>query len=322
MRRRANSIATLIAVATIFPELVTGSTPAFRFFYPLTIFILLVGYGLAVLVLREIAVRLRLSYGGIYLLGFAYAIVNEGFLAKTLLVNHGLPIAQYNHYGYFAGVSFPWAFVISAWHALASVLLPIVLTDWLFPDGKRERWLGNRTLAGVAAFVIVISGLVFFSPNRVRGTLPMYLILAAMMMVWFLVAFGFGREKAQAQEPMPAAGTEPPRRPGWGIFILGASTLVPTFIVLSALAERKVHVAIFIAVLALEIGLYAWALWKRGAVDARGILLFGAGFYLQQAALGLMAGTLMGRSLLIITDAVMIALFIAFGKKVRTAPGR
>lgn len=316
MCRHAKAIWTLIAVATIFPELVTGSTPLFRFFHPNILLILFVAYGLSVLAVREIAVRLRLTYWGIYLLGFAYAVVNEGFLAKTMLMHQGLPIPQFDRYGYFAGVSFPWTFTISAWHALASVLLPIVFTYWLWPGEKAERWLRNRTLGLLGAFLALFTGVFFFSRFRFHGTVPHYLFLMFMMLFWFLAAFWFGREKAGRAEPNPGAAAQPSRRPVWKIFLLGASTLVPTFLVLPQLAARKIPVPIFMVFLAIEIGLYAWVLKKMGWADERGILLFGAGFYAQQAVLGIAAGFLKGSVVLIITDVVMIGVFVVLGRRI------
>ncbi len=321
MRRHAKAVLVLIAAATVFPELVTGSTPLFHFFNPSALLILLVGYGLAVLAVREIAMRLRLTYWGIYLLGFAYAVVNEGFLAKTMLLNHGLPISQYDQYGYFAGVSFPWTFAISAWHALASVLLPIVFTYWLCPGEKGERWLRNRTLGIIAVLLMLFTALVFFSANRTEGTLLQYLVLAAMMAFWFFAALWFGREKAGQAAKVRAAAAQPSRYSTWKIFLLGASALVPTFILLPALAARKIPVPIFIIFLALEIWLYAWALRKSGAADDRGILLFGGGFYAQQALLGVVLGIGNGYFSLALTDIVMIVLFIVLGRSVGLVPG-
>lgn len=316
MRRHAKATWTLIAVATIFPELVTGSTPLFRFFHPSTLLILFVGYGLAVLAVREIAVRLRLTYWGIYLLGFAYAVVNEGFLAKTMLMHQSLPIPQYDYYGYFAGVSFPWTFAISAWHALASVLLPIVFTYWLWPGEKADRWLRNRTLGLIGAFLALFTAVFFFGRYRIHGTVPHYLLFVAMMLFWFLAAFVFGRARAGRAEPTPAAAAQPSPRLSWKTFLLGASVLLPTFIVLPQLGAHKIPVAIFVILLAIVIGFYAWALQKGGWADERGILLFGAGFYAQQALLGIATGILKGSIVLIITDVVMIAAFIIFGRKI------
>ncbi len=132
MKANFKSALFLVLIAMVLPELLTGSSSISTFLNPIHLIILFLGYGVAVLLIREIAVRNNLSSGGIFILGLAFGVFNEGLLAKTLIRASELPITQYNNYGYFLGVSFPFTFAISFWHALASVLVPILLVYWVY----------------------------------------------------------------------------------------------------------------------------------------------------------------------------------------------
>ncbi len=67
-------IIALILFSSVVPELVTGSTPLSGFVRPGTLLFLLVGYGLAVLVIREYALRSRMGLAGLFLAGLAYSL--------------------------------------------------------------------------------------------------------------------------------------------------------------------------------------------------------------------------------------------------------
>ena len=70
-----------------------------------------IGYGFAVLLLREQAVRMRAGGISILLLGLIYGIYNEGIIAKTFLRVHGVPIKTFDSYGLYEGVETGWAIV-------------------------------------------------------------------------------------------------------------------------------------------------------------------------------------------------------------------
>jgi hypothetical protein len=56
---------TLLLLTTVVPELLTGSTPLYGFLNPGLLVFPALGYGLAVLLVRELAVRLGLGLGGL-----------------------------------------------------------------------------------------------------------------------------------------------------------------------------------------------------------------------------------------------------------------
>ena len=169
---KALPVATLLALATVLPELFSGSTPLISFLNPGLLLLLFLGYGLAILLLRELALRCRSGLLGLFFLGLAYSVFNEGLLAKTLIVEKNLPVGLYDHYGYWLGISFPWAAGIGAWHACASGIFPILLTHHFFPGAREESWL-NSKLALILGLLLMFLACVAFlgiSENGVKGT--------------------------------------------------------------------------------------------------------------------------------------------------------
>ncbi|MFA5991369.1 MAG: hypothetical protein WC794_03935 [Candidatus Doudnabacteria bacterium] len=304
MKIKNKALWTVVLLAMFGPELITGSTQLFMFASLFQWIILFLGYGLAVLVIRELAVRMRLNLWGAYLLGMAFTVVNEGLAAKTMILESSLPVAQYDYYGYFAGISFPWMFGISIWHALASVLLPIVVSYYLFPEYSEERWLGNKLLGAISLLVMVAASLIFFSSAvKVKGTAPQYIILLCVMAFWFAVARMFGRNKNIFKKEQFV-------RPGLKPFFLGLSVLVPLSIGLSTLAAAKIFLPLFFVFLALIVWFYAHILRQKGWTNPAGLVMFGLGFYVQQGLLTLLQGIARTNIILAGTEIILVMVLI------------
>ena len=69
-------------------------------------------------------------------------------LAKTLTIPSGLPIAEFAGYGKLGTIQSGWAIFILFWHALHSVLYPILLTDWMFPAAGGPAMVRHRAACG------------------------------------------------------------------------------------------------------------------------------------------------------------------------------
>jgi hypothetical protein len=151
-----------------------------------------IGYGFAVLVLREIAVRMRAGVLSMVLVGLIYGMYNEGLIAKTFFRVHGVPINTFDGYGFFGGFETGWAIAITTWHAFFAFLFPIVIVYSLYPGEREERWLNRTALAILAVVTVVISALAFFGKGNngagIRGTPPQYLIMAALSAALFFIA--------------------------------------------------------------------------------------------------------------------------------------
>jgi hypothetical protein len=303
------SILVLILITTILPEIFTGSTSLSAFFNPAHIIFLLVGYGFAAVVLREIAVRYNLSYGGLYALGFAFGIFNEGILAKTLIRITDLPISQYNEYGYLAGINLPFTLAISSWHALASFLIPILIVYWLYPEKAHVQWLGKTSTAIFSVILVIIGSSYFLSEYGGTGSPQQLIVLLGLMLVSFFIA-----RRYKQKEAADAPSSKKSFAPLW----LGISIFVPLHLILGTVASIKAPLFLYLVLFALVISGYIRILKKKNWLDLQHLMLFGIGNYIQIALLGfalsfMFPATMVER--LIIGTLSIIALFW-FSRKV------
>ena len=84
MPKNLRYILVLMILSTLLPELFSGNTSPVTMLNPL-VFILFftIGYGLPVLVIREVLVRWNLGFGGLFLLGLASIISKY----KLMIIN-------------------------------------------------------------------------------------------------------------------------------------------------------------------------------------------------------------------------------------------
>jgi hypothetical protein len=135
---------------------------------------------LPVLLVRDLWVRWKLSLPGLFLLGLAYGIYNEGVLAKTLLRSTNVPINAFDHYT-FLGINCPWAFLIVPWHALHAIVFPIAIITWLYPSARYVPWLSPREFTMGSAFLILFGCFIFVVSKSIVVS-PLYLVFFWMVM--------------------------------------------------------------------------------------------------------------------------------------------
>jgi hypothetical protein len=267
---KALPIATLLALTTVLPELFSGSTAPMGFLKPGLLIFLFLGYGLAILLIRELAVRCRSGLLGLFFLGLAYSVFNEGLLAKTLIIEKSLPVGLYDHYGYLLGISFPWAAGIGAWHACASVIFPILLTHHFFPGAKERPWLNGKIALILGLLLMLLASVAFLdtSEKGVKGTPLQLAVLLVIMFVGFLLG---AVSKGKVLDRASSSVTKP--------LLLGFSILIP-FWGLGFLASAKAPLAVFFVVWLTVILVYAWVLNRQHWLTLPSFLFFGVGFYL------------------------------------------
>ena len=304
-------IITLLVLTTVMPELFSGSTPPSGFFNPGLLLFLFLGYGVAVLLVRELAVRWSCGLKGLFFLGLAYSIFNEGLLAKTLIVQQNLPIRQYDHFGYYLGVSLPWAAGIGTWHACASVIFPIAFTHFFFADAAKKPWLESKTAIALATILLLLSCAVFLGTSQkgVKGTPAQLAVLLTLMLIGFVVARLF------KGDPYPNSIKGSPALP----ILLGLSVLLP-FWGLAALASVRLPPFVFLGTLIAVILLYAWILKRRQWLATPGLLFFALGWYLHNAGQALifisLGAKLPGRALATaIADLMILILLFTLARR-------
>ena len=247
MPSRTKALLTLLVAPPILTEIASGNTPAHAFLNPRVVLFLILAYSFPLLIIRECSLRLRLSAAGVFLLGLAYGIVNEGLLAQTLLRNEHVPIDTFDHYIYLAGFNFSWTCVIVPWHAFFAVLFPLALLAFWFPACAQTLWLSTRAFKMLAAIFVAL--MAFFSLVRTPHLqmLVCFLCIAALS----CTAFFF-------RDPSPPSRQPPVRRAVPFLFGLFAYP----FFVLGSIALAAKHAPapvffLFVVVVLLGVALIA-----------------------------------------------------------------
>ncbi len=311
IRVTAPAIASLVLISTFLPELFSGSTPLLGFLAPGLFLFLLLGYGLAVLVVRELAVRCGAGLAGLLLFGFGYGIFNEGLLAKTLIIDEHLPLPTYDHYGVVMGISVPFAVTIAVWHAFASVAFPIVLTHHCFPKARHVAWLKTSIVTVLGIVLLFLGSAVFLgtSPKGITGTRPQLAVFLVTILACCAVA-------SRLKGTMPSVPSTAAVKP----LLAGFCVIVP-FFALAAIAGAKLSPAVFFACLAAIVGLYAWLLNRNGWLAPPPFAFFGLGWYLHNTLMALLTIAFLlhaaGRALY--TGLVAAAILLLLFRQVRTS---
>ena len=154
-------VISLLVLAPLTGELLSGSSPPAEYFQPFTFILLTALYGCGALLVREIARRWRLNWAGIFLLGMAYGIYEEGILVESFFNPAWMDLGLLGEYGRWLGVNWIWSVGLTLFHASISISVPILLVELIFPAHKDALWLGKR---GMLTCGIVLMGLLPIMP--------------------------------------------------------------------------------------------------------------------------------------------------------------
>ncbi len=171
----------LLLVPWILAEVLSWNTLVISYLTSIDLIFLVLAYGVPILLIREFRVWYKISYFWLFLLGLAYGIFNEWFLAKTILDSSLIPVWGFQNFWLFAGLNISWGLMIIPWHAFFSVIFPIVFAEHLFPQHKTISLISKKW-ALFFLFVIYI-GLVILSKNWL-GTISPFLLT-----IFYLVSF-------------------------------------------------------------------------------------------------------------------------------------
>jgi hypothetical protein len=115
--------------------------------------LLMVMYGAGVLVLREAVVRVGGGWPSLVLMGVAYQIAEDGLGLQALTSPRMYGAADWGLRAFGANWTY-WESQIGV-HVVLSVLLPIAITNLLFPAQQARPYLTNKGLAEVGALAVV-----------------------------------------------------------------------------------------------------------------------------------------------------------------------
>ena len=149
-------------------------------------------YALPVLLIREAVVAWNKCIASLLALGIWYGALNEGLLAKTYFgVIPTSPVLG-GGAGRWIGVNWPWVTEITLFHMIVSISVPVVLSFLIFPETRHARFLGERTVRGFIA-VILLEVLVIATVESVfsavfRDLLPLLLLPTGILLLGIYLA--------------------------------------------------------------------------------------------------------------------------------------
>src|SRR5690242_19423316 len=136
-RRRVAPVIALLVLAPVIAEFLFGATHLTTFY----LLIVQIGaYGCAALIIRDLVRHQQRGWLAIFVLGIAYALLEECVMLQTSL--YPLFTTDLNHvYGRFLGVNWIYLLSMMGYESIWAIVLPIQLTELLFPSLRAEPWL-------------------------------------------------------------------------------------------------------------------------------------------------------------------------------------
>jgi len=168
----------LFLLAPAVGELLSGSAPPAEFFTPFGLLMIVSLYGSGAVVVRELKIRWRKGLGSVLLLGAAYGVLEEGLMVTSWFSPYWSDLGSMAVYGRWLGVNWVWAEMLTIYHAVFSITIPILLVELAFQNRRSESWVGRKAFALLLAVLslVTVSGLFLFSTMMNYWTpLPQYL---------------------------------------------------------------------------------------------------------------------------------------------------
>jgi hypothetical protein len=155
---RAAAVATLLLLSPIIGEVLSGAT-RLSFIFALVPEIMVWGCG--ALLIRDLVRRWKAGFPGALLLGLGLAIAEELIIQQTSLAP--LPwLGSTPAYGRALGVNWPYFLFMLGYEAVFIVLVPIQVTELIFPERRAEPWLRTRGLVASGVVFLVGSFIAWF----------------------------------------------------------------------------------------------------------------------------------------------------------------
>lgn len=210
----------LFFLAPAIGELLSGSAPPVEFFNPFSLFVLSALYGSGALLARELALRWGKRWPTILTLGLAYGIVEEGLMVKSFFDPAWMDLGLLGVYGRWGGVNWVWAVMLTLYHAVVSIAIPIMLVELIYPGQRDKAWLGRRGMRTVSILLAVDVLFGFTLLTAYRPPLVPYLVSLALVVALFQLA---RKMPVSWGEPRPGASWRSTRL--WLAGLLGVMAL-------------------------------------------------------------------------------------------------
>jgi hypothetical protein len=196
---------TLMFLSPMIAELLPGAT-RFSSIFVLPIEILVWGGG--ALMIRYATRKWKLGWTGMLFLAIALSVAEEFLIQQTSVAPLIIQIK-----GVIYARAFGINYVYLAWALIYEpvmvVLVPVCLTELLFPGRRKDAWLGKAGLVSVMVLFLIGCFFAWFTWTRIARpkvfhqpefTPPLTLVLAAIAVVIILIILAFRRSVAAASK--------------------------------------------------------------------------------------------------------------------------
>jgi len=211
----------LLLLAPAMGELLSGSSPPTEFFQPFGFTVLVALYGCGALVCRELKVRWRKGVGTLMLLGCGYGVLEEALMVASFYNPSWMDLGVLGGFGRALGVNWVWAVELTIYHALFSVVTPVLLVELAYPSRKSTPWLTERQLKIVAAALLLDVGAGFI----LFGTMLGYWPPAVQYLLGVAATLGFVYAARRLPSDWARRGAGPMRRPAFYTAVSLVATL-------------------------------------------------------------------------------------------------
>jgi hypothetical protein len=249
---------TLIVLAPGIAEVSSGAT---RLSFIFVFFSEMMVWGCGALIIRELVRRWHAGWTSMLLLGLCLSIAEEFLIQQTSLAP--LPWVPAPAYGRVWGVNLIYFLFMLGFESVLVVLVPVQLTELIFPARRREPWVKKSGLVITSIVFAVGSFIAWFLWIKIARAKVLYVppynpplltLLAGVLMIATLSLAAYALRNADTRTAHPPASTSAPSP-----WIVGIVTLLfgfPWYALMGLVFVPGHHVLLWIAVLAAT----AWAI--------------------------------------------------------------
>jgi len=212
--RRWPALLVLALLAPFTAEISIGDLPftptgllSMIFFVPI--------YGAGAVLARELTVPRGSGLPGLFVLGLAYCLIEEGLALRSLTsptIYHGIGAAMG---GRIAGINGVYLFLQLINHAVWSIVLPVMITELIFPAQRNRRWLRLPGMVITSVIFVIGVALTALSARTTIDpdyTMPTPASVVLVLVIAALVALAVGPLAHRNARPVsrPRGGATPP----------------------------------------------------------------------------------------------------------------
>ena len=210
--QRVGPIVTLLLLSPVIGEVMSGAT---RLSYIFVLLPEIMVWGCGTLIIREVVRRWQGGWTSTLLLGFGLSVAEEFIIQQTSIAP--LPwLGTAPAYGRVWGVNWPYFLFMLGYEAVWIVLVPVQVTELLFPERRHKAWLRTRGMV-VASVVFLLGSFMawFLWTQRARPLafhVPVYHppLLTVLIGVFAIILLAAGAYAVRQSSSKPPPG-RPPR---------------------------------------------------------------------------------------------------------------